>query len=458
MKNNVHYTEIMSSILSDAARSADQAEVFRLNAFSSSVGFRSGQLRAIDESQNSGISLRIIQNGRLSQVSSSNMDIAGKLPGKALELVPFGESVAFDFPDPVPYPDLSGELFSHPEISMDDMIQCGRILVETIRERDPSVNPDAGISSEGLEIHIMNSNDLNCSYKTRTLSTFVSGTFAVEGNILSTYTVHLGHTLPEDPPALAEKILHYIDIGRKNIPFSSETIPIVFSPNAFSSIMAAFSSGINGTNIARNISPLKGKIGEQILHEKFSILDDSLYPGGINTHPFDDEGIPARKKYLVENGILKNYLLDLNAAAKLNVKSTGNGFRYSSLIQSRSYKAAPGPNFSNVILPKGDRTFHQILRNFKRIVFVDQITGVLLGNLINGDFSGNLEYGILYENGEPVGRIKNTMTGGNFYRIFKDQFIEFSSEREWVSGFGGSGNSNLFPYVFVDGMNISARN
>jgi len=240
------------------------------------------------------------------------------------------------------------------------------------------------------------------------------------------------------------------------VPFEGGDIPILLTPHALADIFAAFGAGISGAAVAKGMSPLTDKLGEQIMASSINIIDDGLFPCAIGSQVIDDEGIPCRRKYLVENGVLKNYLLDLKSAAKLGLEPGGNGFRYTSLIKSRSYAASPGPSFTNLLLPSGERSYRDILSHTPRILLIDQLTGVLLGNLINGDWSGNIEYGILFENGEPKGRIKNAMTGGNFYNMFKSMVVEASSERKWVSGFGGGAGSSYFPYMLFDGMNVSA--
>ncbi|HPQ39258.1 MAG TPA: metallopeptidase TldD-related protein, partial [bacterium] len=241
-----------------------------------------------------------------------------------------------------------------------------------------------------------------------------------------------------------------------NVPFSGGAIPIVLTPLALADIFAAFGAGISGSAVSKGMSPLTGKIGEQIMDPSINIIDDALYPLATGTQAIDDEGIPCRRKYLIENGVLKNYVMDLNSAAKLAMEPGGNGFRYTALIKSRSYAATPGPAFTNLMMPAGERSYRDILASAPRMLLIDQLTGVLLGNLINGDWSGNIEYGILFENGEPVGRVKNAMTGGNFYHMFKNMVVESSAERRWVAGFGGGAGSSLFPYVLFDGMQVSA--
>ncbi|MBN1354849.1 TldD/PmbA family protein [bacterium] len=456
MNRSREHELLLDQIVSEAAEHFDQAELFELDTRELSGGYRAGHLRQLAESRNTGICLRILKEGRIAQASTSNMEAARMLVDRVKNLVRFGERVEFEFPQPSGTPHTWRNDPAEIDIDIMDIVSSGREMVDKIKAFDPGVIPHASAQMDVTSIRILNSNGIDQSYSARRCSTGVVGILASEGNILQTYTYHLGRSFPDRPDELADHTIWLLKIGRKNIPFTGSVLPILFTPKAFADILAAFGSGISGSMVSRGMSPLTGKIGEKILNPGVTIIDDGRYPGGYGSQPFDDEGVPCEEKHLVENGVLKRFIFDLKTAAKMGEKPSGNGFRYTALIKSRSYIASPGPAFTNLIIPGGARTCEDILRDHHRILYVDQLTGVLLGNLINGDWSGNIEYGVLFELGEPVGRIKNAMTGGNFYQQFKSQFIEFSSNRMWVAGFGGGSGSSLIPYVLIDGMNISA--
>lgn len=447
-------TTLLKQVLDHAMTRAEQAEIYSLESGHVSVDFRNGVLRAMDESQDAGFCLRVIKDHRIAQVTTSNMDRAMDTVDKVMELVPFGQKVDFSFPNPAVVPDLE----SPPPLSrdFDSLVDQSQIIVNKIKAYDSSLKADASSSTDMINVTLINSNGVDIRYQRQTQSVAAVAVLAEEGNILTTYRYDMGQLPCKNPEALADNVIQLMSMGRKNVPFTGSALPIVFTPLALADIFAAFGAGINGSAVAKGMSPLTGKIGEQLLNEKITIEDHALYPMASGTQIIDDEGIPCRKNYLIQNGVLKNYLLDLNSASKLNMQPTGNGFRYTPLIKSRSYAAAPGPAFTNLILPPGDRSCEDILRSAGRMLLIDQLTGVLLGNLINGDWSGNIEYGILYEKGRPVGRIKNAMTGGNFYSMFKNAYVESSREREWVSGFGGGAGSSYFPYILFDGLKASA--
>ncbi len=455
MKTSHPFRQIVEKTLDRAREHSDQAEVFFLGLKQRSVGHRNGKLRELDETENIGIGLRMIKDGRIAQASTSNFERAENLASQALQLVRYGEPVDMQFPAETNVDDSSEVTGDDAAASIESLVSINEILIDRIRTYDETIMANAGGAVEEISVHVMNSNGFDHEYSRRSYQHYAAGVLAEGKNILTCYDFHLGQNPITSPSDLATQIIDQIRIGRKNVPFSSEVLPILFTPSAVTDIMAAFSAGISGSGVARGISPLVGKLGEKIIDERVSILDDAFFPGAAGSQPFDDEGVPCRTKYLVRNGVLENYLLDLKSATRLKLAPTGNGFRYTSLIKSRSYVPSPSPSLTNMIIPEGERSHDEIIRDFRRILVVDQLTGVLLGNLINGDWSGNIEYGILYENGEPLGRIKNAMTGGNFYTMFSNQYVESSRDRKWTAGFGGSAGSNLFPYILCDAMNVS---
>jgi PmbA protein len=452
MKNDK--ATIMKQLLERASNVADQAEVFSLDSENISIGYRNGVLREMKESQDAGICLRIIKDKRIAQVTTSNLDKALETVDQALDLVPYGEKVTFSFSKPGVCESI--ETPKPPERNFDILVEQSGEIIKMLRNYDRSIMANAGSDLDTINVRLMNSNGVDTGYERHTQTVAAVAVQAEEGNILTAYRLYMGQKQCPNPTELAEQVIELMTMGNKNVPFEGGSIPLLFTPHALADIFAAFGAGINGYAVSKGMSPLTGKIGKQLLHKNISIIDDGLHPFATGSQMIDDEGVPCRKNYLVENGVLKNYLLDLSSASKLDMQPTGNGFRFTPLIKSRSYAATPAPAFTNLFLPPGERSYKDLLQSADRILLIDQLTGVLLGNLINGDWSGNIEYGILFEHGKPSGRIKDAMTGGNFYNMFKRYYAESSAEREWVSGFGGGAGSSYFPYVLFDGMNVSA--
>ena len=109
---------------------------------------------------------------------------------------------------------------------------------------------------------------------------------------------------------------------------------------------------------------------------------------------------------------------------------------------------APSP--SAFIINTGKTTFEDMLKDIKEGLVVEQLMGAEQGNLLAGDFSGNVLLGYKVENGKIMGRVKDTMVSGNVYNILKD-IAAIGSEARWVGGFLQT------PPFYCKGLSVSSK-
>src|SRR5262249_48520259 len=104
-------------------------------------------------------------------------------------------------------------------------------------------------------------------------------------------------------------------------------VPIVFDPRVSNSFVGHLAGAINGASIARGVSFLKNRMGERVMPAGVDIIDDPHRRRGKASRPFDGEGLASRRMALVEDGVLKTWVLDLRSARQLKLKSTGHAAR-----------------------------------------------------------------------------------------------------------------------------------
>jgi PmbA protein len=90
----------------------------------------------------------------------------------------------------------------------------------------------------------------------------------------------------------------------------TQKVPVVFEPRTARALLDNIFDAVHGGAIYRNESFLAGKLGERIASEKLTVIDDGTIPGLFGTSPFDDEGVPTRRTVVIENGVLRSYLLN----------------------------------------------------------------------------------------------------------------------------------------------------
>jgi PmbA protein len=145
---------------------------------------------------------------------------------------------------------------------------------------------------------------------------------------------------------------------------------------------------------------------------------------------------------LIEEGVVRNFLYDLQTAGQACVKSTGNGNR------GRGGIMVPSPSAFSI--STGQATFEEMVQDIKEGLIVEQLMGAEQGNVLGGDFSGNVLLGYKIENGKIAGRVKNTMVSGNVYQVLKN-IAALGKEARWV------GASVRAPHIYCPSLAVASK-
>jgi PmbA protein len=205
-------------------------------------------------------------------------------------------------------------------------------------------------------------------------------------------------------------------------------VPVVFDPLTGKKFIEWIAKAARGGNIYRKSSFLVGKRGERVAPSGITIVDDPLLPGGLASRPFDAEGVASRRTVVIEDGVLRNYLLDTYEARKLGLRTTGN---------------AGGS--SNFYLAPGDTSPEEIIRNVHNGLLLTNLFGPG-GNWSTGDFSQGGQ-GIWIENGTLTYPVNEFTVAGTFPRILEGMAM-VGNDLSWRSEFAS-------PTFLVERMTIS---
>ena len=165
-------------------------------------------------------------------------------------------------------------------------------------------------------------------------------------------------------------------LGARKVP--TQRVPVVFEPRTARSLLDHIFEAISGDAIYRGESFLAGKLGEQIAAKSLTVVDDATIPGLFGSCPFDDEGVPSRRTVVIENGVLKSWLLNSYTARKLGLRTTGNA--------SRGITGNAGVGRGNFFIEKGDADPASILAGIKNGFYVTELIGFGV-NIVTGDYS-----------------------------------------------------------------------
>ncbi len=434
----------MEDILAQAKRVAEEAEVFMVSLEETPVQFEANRLKHIQSKQSSSVALRIVRHGKVGYATTTaELGDSHNLVNMAAETAEFGMPARFEFPSLTSYPEV--EVFD-PDIetvSIEKMIELGEELVTTVRGHTPDIMCEAGVTRAVISVRIINSRGGQANYR---LSVFALG---IEGSLIhDTDMLFVGESQSSCHPltetrAVAEVVLQQLELAKTRASVSSQPLPVVFTPRGVASalispLMAAF----NGKLVLEGASPIGNRLGQPVFDKKLWLWDDPTIAYRPESRPCDDEGVASQRTSLISEGVVANFLYDLRTATLAHTRSTGNG--------SRNHGGLPAPSPSAFVIAPGNTAFDEMVNDIKEGLVIEQLMGAEQGNILGGDFSGNVLLGYKVESGKIVGRVKDTMVSGNIYQILK-QITAIGSDDKWV------GSSIKTPSLYCPSLSVSSK-
>ncbi|WP_373045522.1 TldD/PmbA family protein [Vulgatibacter sp.] len=208
---------------------------------------------------------------------------------------------------------------------------------------------------------------------------------------------HFDNFRPEDVAREAARQA-IATLGAVDAPAGPQTV--VLAPG-WSGILLheAIGHGLEADFIRKGTSLYAGKLGEKVASDKVTVIDDGTMANARGSVNVDDEGVPAERKVLIENGILRGYMFDKHNARLMKQKSTGSGRR-------QSFKHYPLPRMTNTYLAPGDSTPDEIIRSVDRGLYCKHFGGGQV-DISNGNFVFEVAEAYLIEKGKLTRPVKN---------------------------------------------------
>ena len=182
-------------------------------------------------------------------------------------------------------------------------------------------------------------------------------------------------------------------LGSKKI--KTTKAPVVFSPRVSSSLISHLMTAISGSSLYRNASFLVDSKDKKICPEFISIREEPHLKRGFSSCYFDAEGVETVPRCIVENGMLKGYLLSSYSARRLGLDTTGNA----------------GGHHNLIVEPTADENLESMIKNIDSGFLVTGLIGYGV-NIVNGDYSRGAN-GFWIENGEIAYPVSEVTVAGN---------------------------------------------
>jgi len=433
---------LAEQLLDLAARSgAEAAEVFQTRSLAHPVFFEANRLKQLESAQAEGIALRLWRNGSPGLAVAYGPVESHVLVERALALSQLNEPETIELAEAsnLFYPDLGETVPIH------QLVDWGKHAIALVRDAYPETLCTAEFECEAEMTRLVNSQGLDCSYTDTTLSCYLSAEWIRGEDFLS---VSDGQTERStlNPVALAQQVLQRLDWAKDNTYPPVGRVPILFTSKAADMLWGTVQAALNGKQVLEGASPWSDLLNEQVTSEGLTL---SQKPDlGPFSCPFDDEGTPTRPITFIEHGVLKLFYADRTTGRALGSGTTGNGFR-------PGLGSYPTPGLFNMLIEPGARSRYvsvgkslsELIASLDNGLIVDQMLGGGAG--ISGEFSINVDLGYRVENGQIMGRVKDTMVSGNVYTALK-QLIELGSDADW-------NGSCYTPSLVVGGLSVTGR-
>jgi len=234
----------------------------------------------------------------------------------------------------------------------------------------------------------------------------------------------------------AEKTISHLNYEK----IKSGKYRVVFSPEAFLSLLGAFSNLFNAQSILDNQSlSTPDSLGKEIASPLLCVCDDALHPDNVTSTTFDGEGTPTRRIELISNGVLTGFIHSAGTAKRLNTKPTGHG--------NMGAKVTVSPHFYHVF-PGVSADEEYSLASAENAILIDDLQALHAGvKALQGSFSLPFD-GWLVENGKLTS-IESATVAGDFLEVLKS-IIFVEKEAELTPG-------GVCPRIWVDGLSITGE-
>lgn len=213
-------------------------------------------------------------------------------------------------------------------------------------------------------------------------------------------------------------------------------MPVLYDPRVSGSLLGHLAGAINGASVGRGTSFLKDRLGTRILREGLHVTDDPRRLRGLRSRPFDGEGVITRPLVLVEDGILKSWVLDGRSARQLGLSTTGHA--------SRGTSGAPSPSTTNLSLSAGTMSPAELMADITEGLYIIEMMGSAVSG-ITGDYSRGAT-GFMIRNGALAEPVAEITVAGNLLTML----AELTPASDLVFRRGTDA-----PTIRIDGMTVA---
>lgn len=303
-----------------------------------------------------------------------------------------------------------------------DLVPASEKIKKMIETEDFAAKLDDRVEISGsnyeeeeTKVTIMNSKGLNLSQRSVVAIYFMEAVAKENDDIKTSFEYQLmGNYQEFDPISVAKKTVYGALSKLHAEPVKSKKYKILMDSKVLASMINALMGSVSGDAVNKQKSKLVGKLNSKIASSKVTLIENPL----VKEYPFfyrffDDEGVATYKKKIIDKGVLKTFLYNLESSAQAHCKSTGNGYKNGAL-------GTVGTSTAFLKLLPGKKTKEELINKVKNGLQICDVQGLHAGmDALSGNFSLQAS-GYLIEDGKISKPVNLITIAGNLFKLFED--------------------------------------
>ena len=400
---------------------AQQVEVYVVSARTCSAYADDSKVKSVEEKSDLGIAIRLLRDHRFGQSASMVSSVAdaeacARNAARVASLLPVEKTFkCFPLPDkPGAWARCSDENVRGVENR--ELAQLMRDIIGATVEAGKVKVPNGVLRAGHIQARVVNSNGIDvCRDSTLVhlrVSAMTEGINPGEG----AETFYSPRINDLDPAAIGKRLRQKALSSAKAKGYQGRMQGAVIIPPGDLAEMfsGSVSFALNMESVNRKRSPWAGRSSQTVADKAISFTDDPTDERGVLSSPFDDEGVPTKKKELVKDGVLRGFVNDAYNAYKSDAPMTGNGVRRSPMELVGQWQMPVSIAPLNMVLRKGDQSVDDIVSSIDKGILVDSFAAPDV-HPITGAFGLEVRCGHLIQNGSLTRTVKHCLIAGNMF-------------------------------------------
>ncbi len=441
----------LTNALLDAAQKAgaEAADAMAVDGTSLTIGVRGGALEQAERAESIDIGLRVLLGQRQANVSASDIK-----PETLTALAERAVAMAREAPED-PHIGLAepGQLATEWDINLLELSDPRTEPSPKELQQDAAQAEAAALAVKGISqvqsataaygqntVHLAASNGFSGGYSRSSYSlscVAIAGTGSgMERDYDADSRIFRADLRRPDDIGSRAAARAVERLGARKPP--TGTYPVLFDERIAASLIGSLLAAVNGSAIARGASWLRNHLGQQVLPDALSLIEDPHRRRVPGSRPFDAEGLPTARRAIIDHGTLTGWTLDLATGRQLGMASTANA--------KRGLSSPPAPGNWNIALTQGDQTRDHLLADMGTGLLVTSMIGSTI-NPNTGDYSRGAS-GFWVENGQLQYPVNECTIAGSLPQMLR-HIIPANDARSYLS--------TVVPSLLIEGMTLAGN-